>query len=167
MPDGTESVLDKPYLEFMNNEQYYIRSDGIDIKIGKLYKLELTYNENLESYYYFIDDYFNQIATGSTITYNYTSGDTQYTIQDQMQQQQKNQDFWKKAYDSLFVVDSGDIKQVIDNFTNSANLQQYGDISGEIMILNTLRGTPTDFIITWQPVQWQRKNNNTKWRHKL
>lgn len=92
MPDSTEYVLDKPYLQFMNNEQYYVRSNGIDIKIGKLYKLELTYNENLESYYYFIDDYFNPIASGSTITYNYKSGDIQYTIQDQMQQSQKNQD---------------------------------------------------------------------------
>lgn len=92
MPDGTEYVINKPYLEFMNNEQRYVRSKGLDIEIGKIYKLEITYQEKLQSYYYFIDDYFNPIPIGSTITYDYTSGDTQYTIQDQMQQEQNNQD---------------------------------------------------------------------------
>lgn len=92
MPDGTEYEIKEPYLEFMYLSHYYVRSDGLDIEIGKIYKLEFNYEGDLQTYYYFIDDYFNPIQVGSTISYDYTSGDTQYTIQDQMQQQQNNQD---------------------------------------------------------------------------
>lgn len=93
LPDETSILMeDSLYLQLDYLSHYYVRTKALKIERGKLYKLEMTYNEELKAYYYFTIPYGETVASGSTINYTWNSGDSTYTIQDQMQQNQQNQD---------------------------------------------------------------------------
>ena len=82
------------------------------------------------------------------------SGDyvNEYNNQIQENKEEDNNDFWKEVYDDLFTMDSGEVQQLLDDFIENVDLEEYGDIQIEQGVLNVLNGEPTDFIISWGAV---------------
>lgn len=104
-------------------------------------------------YYYGINPLTDtNLVDGSIVNYGWTSGDFEYTLQDQTQEQQN---FTEKIIESLFKIESGDIQQVISGIIQNTRLNEMGQVSGELAMLNVLTGEPSDFVISWQPAIYE------------
>lgn len=97
----------------------------------------------------------------SGVIVNYPSGDYSFNTENATNQiienQDKNNNFWENAYNELFVMESGDVQDIIDEMKANIKIDDIGDMSGEIAILNTLTGEPSDFIIAWNPTSYMGK----------
>lgn len=84
---------------------YTWKTRPLILKTNKLYKIEITYDEELTSYYYYTLPYGSNIQSGATIDYRFSSGDSIYTTQD-------------STIDIISSQESGDnkIANTIDNF---------------------------------------------------
>lgn len=84
------------------------------------------------------------------------SGDNTFNVQDStnniIDNDNKNNDFWKETYNSLFTIDSGDTKDLINGFINSTNLGISGDEETIKIITDKLQGQADDFIISWNDI---------------
>lgn len=69
----------------------------------------------------------------------------------------KNRNFIQKLYDDLFTIESGEVKEIIENIQEKTHIENIGMLSGEEQILNILKGEPSDFKIEWENIQYENK----------
>lgn len=75
--------------------------------------------------------------------------------------EKKRQTFWENAYNTLFVMNSGDVQQLKNRISGELMevIDGKNDYTEEYELLDTLNNTrPTDFIISWQAVKYENQN---------
>lgn len=155
---------------YFNDGAIYVDNSQKVYAITRQLKYSTQYQLEIESYYgdggtdlYEDIDWFIFLPTNAVIDNNTITslGSGDFTIQDSTNQiidnQDKNNTFWQDTYNSLFVMNSGDVDQLITNMKENIKIDNFGDVSGEIAILNTLTGEPSDFIIAWNSTQYMGK----------
>ena len=73
-----------------------------------------------------------------------------------------NQNFFTNLYNNMFTIESGEAKQIIDEYIAKTDISEYGLESGEKQILNVLTGEPSDFVISWNEIQAPNMGYNTQ-----
>lgn len=145
-PNGNEVVLfDTIQWNLLFLGTYIWQSEPRLIYTNQLYKIGISYNDKVESFYYYVLPYNQSISNGSTITYNYNSGDSDYTIQSQTNDIINNVSDVQTLDNTLNNLSSGEI-------ISQLNFKEYPNHSYDILfaltqnIVNTLYGSGDVYI---------------------
>lgn len=159
------ATLDSKELEVQDMGSYWTikENNSTTLKYNQVYTLSVSAivngnEEEIEEKVIFVPP--GTTISGGVIT-SIPSGDYGFSTENATNQiienQNQNNTFWQDTYNSLFVMDSGDVDRLITDMKENIKIDNFGDVSGEIAILNTLTGEPSDFIIAWNPTQYMGK----------
>ena len=138
-----EIISSDPDIHANKSGFYYIRDNHTALINGVIYPNNTFSGDYINEY--------NQQEQNNNIT-----GTIQDSINNLNDKEEERDQWWRNAFNDLFVLNSGDAQSIINDFTANTQLDQYGEINIQRGILETLQGNPQDFIISW------RRCNNTK-----
>lgn len=100
-----------------------------------------------------IDNGSNKIAEAIT------SGDKAIikAIESGEQKAQERDNFWRNIYNSLFIIESGEIEKKVEKFKNEIKITSGEELESMSLVLNQFTKEPSDFIIEWENIEWRNK----------